>query len=75
MTSRNLCPDCGNSAALPFSHCTCGWVSESPPAALPATNDRCAHVENGIRCPLLGVVSPSTRKNGAWYCADHITFS
>lgn len=46
--------------------CICGWnpsTSRSSPS-----DDKCAYIFEGRRCPLYGTV----RSNSAWYCSGHL---
>ncbi len=67
-TKGNACGNCGKT--LVTDECGfCGWKRGTAKDKPAGTDYRCAHHENGERCPRHGTFSP--KGDGRWYCRDH----
>jgi hypothetical protein len=70
MTSRNSCPECGNTLSVRTKRCTCGWRKTEQQEA-PRADHRCRYMVGERRCLLPGTISPNTHGSVTWYCRRH----
>lgn len=60
------CPECRESLPSFSRRCACGWLSVEA-----KTDQRCAFVDQGVRCQAIGVISCHPYATHVWYCRAH----